>query len=327
MWSNPKTNPFFKQTLTASKVAVCYVCGRKAVYCPKYEGRCYCEDHFMRWFEGKVRSTLRRFNYFGKKENIVVAVSGGKDSLAALTFLKELSKKVPGWKVSALLIDEGIKGYRDVTIKDFLRVVEELNVDYKIVSFKEEFGLTLDEMVRTGEEKKLPYLPCTYCGVMRRYLLNKYAREMGATVLVTAHNLDDVLQTFLLDLLRGDTKKLPRLGPVTGISSHEKFVKRVKLFYEIPEKEVVIYALLKGVYPETYVECPYAPLSVRWHIRKWLNTMEEKYPGIKFSLLKSLLHIIKKVPTEGKIGTCKVCGEPSSKEVCRTCQLLTELRR
>jgi len=308
-------------------VAKCSLCDRDAVYCPRYEGRCYCREHFVKWFEGKVRKTIRKFSFFGKEEHIVVATSGGKDSLAALYFLHKLSRRVPGWKISALLIDEGIKGYRDEAIKDFLRVVERLGVDYKIVSFKEEIGYSLDELVQMGYERGLPYKPCTYCGVFRRYLLNKHARELGGTVLVTAHNLDDVVQTFLLDLYRGDVKKIPRLGPVTGVSSHPKFVRRVKLFYEVPEKEVTIYALLNDVYPSTFVECPYARFSPRWQIRSFINRMEELYPGSKYSLLKSLLALVDalKEKYRERPRTCKICGEPSSGEICRACQLKMEL--
>ncbi len=308
-------------------MAECSVCGREAIYCARYEGRCYCEEHFLRWFDSRVRKTIRKFRFFGKREHIVVAVSGGKDSLSALHYLHNLSKKVPGWKLTALLVDEGISGYRDVAIRDFLRVAEELGVEYRIISFREELGHSLDELVRIGEERGLSYRPCTYCGVVRRYLLNRTAKEMGGTVLVTAHNLDDVVQTFLLDLTRGEVKKIPRLGPVTGVRSHEGFIKRVKLFYEVPEKEVTIYALLNDIYPRTYVECPYARLSPRWKIREFLNGMEEMYPGTKYALLRSLLRLVedlKGVYTE-KPGMCRVCGEPASGEVCRVCELKAEL--
>ncbi len=303
-------------------MAKCTICGKPATYCPRYEGRCYCREHFIRWFEGRVRSTIRRFSFFGPKENIVVAVSGGKDSMAALYFLNKLSKKVPGWKVSALLIDEGIKGYREHTRKFFEKYCRENNVPYRVISFKEEFGATLDEIVRIGKEKGLPYLPCTYCGVFRRYLLNKGAREMGATVLVTAHNLDDIVQTFLMNILRGDVERIKRLVPKTA-AIHPKLVPRVKLFYEIPEKETALYAYLNGIYPP-FVECPYAPQGVRWDIRKFINAMEERTPGTKFRMLRALLDIIGE-PAKPKIYTCKICGEPASNEICRACQLRLEL--
>ncbi len=308
-------------------MARCTICGKKAIYVARYEGKAYCEEHFLDWFDKRVRKTIRKYSFFRSRENIVVAVSGGKDSLSALYYLKQLSKRVPNWHISALLIDEGIKGYREKTIKDFLRVVDVLNVPYRIVRFKDEIGATLDEIVKIGREKGLPYLPCTYCGVFRRYLLNKYAREMGATVLVTAHNLDDIVQTFLMNILRNDLQRISRLGPVTGVGEHSKFVRKVKLFYEIPEKEIVIYALLNGIFPETFVECPYAPLGMRWDIRTAINRWEEKHPGTKYAILRSLLQLLPLLQKKykGRPQTCKICGEPATGDICRACELRRDL--
>ncbi len=308
-------------------MAKCSVCGRRAIYVARYEGKAYCEEHFLEWFDKRVRKTIRKFSFFGPKEKIVVAVSGGKDSLSALHYLVNLSKHVPGWEIKALLVDEGIRGYRDVTIRDFKRVAEELGVDYRIVGFKEVIGASLDEIVKIGMERGLPYKPCTYCGVFRRYILNRAAREMDATVLVTAHNLDDVVQTFVMNLLRNDWEKISRLGPVSGSGDHPKFVRKVKLFYEIPEKEIVIYALLNDIFPETFVECPYARFGMRWEVRRAINAWEEKYPGTKYALLRSLLEILPLLRERyrGTPKTCKICGEPSTGDVCRACQLRMEL--
>ncbi len=308
-------------------MAKCSICGKEAVYCAKYEGRCFCDEHYTNWFEKKVRRTIRNYKFFSKNEHIVIAASGGKDSLAAMYFLSKLKQRVPGWRITALLIDEGIRGYRDVTIKDFIEAAERWGIDHHITSFKEEIGYTLDEIVKIGYEKGLKYKPCTYCGVFRRYLLNKKAREIGGTVLVTAHNLDDVVQTFVMDLLRGDTAKIPRMGPVSGVNVHPKFVKRVKLFYEVYEKEVVVYTLVNNIYPSTFVECPNARFSPRWYVREFLNNMEERQPGTKHSLLRSLLSLINKLKGKERenLTTCKICGEPSSNPVCRACQLKIEL--
>ncbi len=311
-------------------MAKCSICGRSAVYVSRVSGKAYCRKHFLEYFDRKVRKTIRKYHMFSKKEHIIVAVSGGKDSLSLLHYLVKLSKKVPGWKVSALLIDEGIAGYRDITKKDFLRVVEELKVDYRIASFKEEIGYTLDEIVKLGREKGLPYLPCSYCGVFRRYLLNKVAREMGGTVLATAHNLDDIIQTFIMNVINNSWDKIVRLGPVSGVKTHPKFVRRVKPFYEILEKETTLYSILNGLYPK-FVECPYARQNIRWVIRRQLNELEEKYPGTKYSLLRSLLRIIDLLTrnnpslTEGEIRECRICGEPSAHEICRACMYRIEL--
>jgi len=309
-------------------VVNCVVCGRRAVYIERSSGYAYCERHFLKLFSRRVKRTIRKYGLFREREDIVVAVSGGKDSLALLHFLLKLSKKVRGWRVRALLIDEGISGYREVTKKDFIKFAEEWGVEYRIASFKEEVGLSLDEMVEEGRRRGLPYLPCTYCGVFRRYLLNKVAREMGATVLATAHNLDDVIQTYVMNVIVNNLDKLSRLGPKTGVVKHPKFVPKVKPFYEVLEKEVALYAVLNNIYP-SFTECPYARLGVRWTIREMINKLEEKHSGIKHLTLRSLLRIISLIgggqEGEGGPATCRLCGEPSAHEVCRACQLKMEL--
>ncbi len=303
-------------------MAKCSVCGKPAIYVAKYEGKAYCADHFLKWFDKRVRKTIRKYRMFGPREHIVVAVSGGKDSLAAMHYVSRLARRVPGWTVEALLIDEGIEGYRPTTIKDFKHWAEEWEISYRIVSFKEEIGASLDKLIRRGHELGLPYQPCTYCGVFRRYLLNKAAREMGATVLVTGHNLDDEVQTFMMNILRHDMDRISRLGPTTDAGT-EYFVRRAKIFYEIPEKEIVIYSMIHGFFPE-FVECPYARLGFRWDVRHYINLLEEKYPGIKYNILKSALDVsraVKQARSPQHPQICNICGEPSKGPVCRACEL------
>jgi len=311
-------------------LARCSVCGAPAVYVNRATGAAYCERHFMEYFSRRVRSTIRRFRLFRSRERIVVAVSGGKDSLTLLHYLVNLSRRAaPGWEVRALLVDEGIRGYREYTVRRFERVAEELGVEYRIVKFRDELGYTLDEIVRLGAERGLPYRPCTYCGVFRRYLMNKAAREMGATVLATGHNLDDIVQTYMMNILGNDWEKVVRLGPVSGPALHPRFVRKVKPLYEVLEKETTIYAILNGFY-DGFEECPYARLGERWEIRRVINRLEEQRPGTKYRLLRSLLtaiDILRRagVATEGEVGTCAICGEPSAHPVCRACLLRIEL--
>ena len=311
-------------------MARCSVCGAPAVYVNRATGQAFCPRHFLEYFDRRVRATIRRFRLFRSREHIVVAVSGGKDSLALLHYLTRLSRRAaPGWRISALLVDEGIRGYRELTIRRFERVASELGVEYRIARFKDYFGYTLDEIVRIGAERGLPYKPCTYCGVFRRYLLNRVAREMGATVVATGHNLDDMVQTYMMNILGNDWEKIARLGPVSGPSSHPRFVRKVKPFYEVLEKETTLYAVLNGLY-EGFEECPYAVLGERWEIRKMINRLEEQRPGTKYSLLRSLLNAIEilrraGVGTGGEVGTCAICGEPSAHPVCRACLLRIQL--
>jgi len=311
-------------------VARCSVCGAPAVYVNRATGAAYCERHFREYFSRRVRATIRRFRLFRSRERIVVAVSGGKDSLALLHYLVNLSRRhAPGWEIRALLVDEGIRGYREYTVRRFERVAGELGVEYRIARFRDYLGYSLDEIVRLGAERGLPYKPCTYCGVFRRYLMNRVAREMGATVVATGHNLDDIVQTYVMNILGNDWEKVARLGPVSGPSSHPGFVRKVKPLYETLEKETTLYAVLHGLY-DGFEECPYARLGERWEIRRMINRLEEQRPGTKYRLLRSLLSAIELlrkagVGAEGEVGTCAICGEPSAHPVCRACLLRIEL--
>ena len=312
-------------------MARCNVCGRPAVYVNRAGGVALCERHFLQYFDKKVRRTLRRYDMLRPGDRIAVAVSGGKDSLSLLHYLHRLSRHAPRWKVFGILVDEGIRGYREYTVRRLERVAGELGLEYHIVSFREELEYTLDEIVRIAAERGLPYKPCTFCGVFRRYLLNRAARRLGATVVATGHNLDDIVQTYLMNIMGNDWEKVARLAPVSGPARHPLFVRKVKPFYELLEKETTLYAILHGFY-DGFEECPYARLSPRWEIRRMINRLEEQNPGLKYSLLRSLENAIKIVKAAGLAREdeevpyrCAICGEPSAHPVCRACILRIEL--
>ncbi|MCY0867709.1 MAG: TIGR00269 family protein [Desulfurococcus sp.] len=304
----------------------CSICEKPAVYVNPVNRRAYCRQHFIEYFERKVKKTIRKYRMLGRREHIIVAVSGGKDSMALLHILHKLSRKMPGWRVTAVLVDEGIKGYREKTILNLVRYAEKTGVEYHIASFKEYVGATLDEIIEKGREKGLPYLPCSYCGVFRRYVLNKAARKLGGTVIATAHNLDDMVQTFIMNLASNSISKIFKLTPVVS-SDEGVFIRRIKPFYMIPEKESALYALLNGLIEPDYVQCPYAQYNIRFAVRKALNELEDKYPGFKHGLLNSLISLTERPlqEAEGRRYNCEICGEPSSHPVCRACLYRFEL--
>ena len=132
-----------------------------------------CKSCFIRYFEKKALRTIKKYNLIDRKEHVVAAVSGGKDSLSLLHFLNRLSIKKRDFKLSALLIDEGIKNYRDETIETAKKFCEKNNIQLHIASYKEGTGKTLDSI-----KKQFPdTVACSMCGVLRRYLLNKKSRE------------------------------------------------------------------------------------------------------------------------------------------------------
>ncbi len=303
--------------------ASCQVCGGKPVY--NYLGRVYCREHFIEYFENRVLETIEKYGLVKRGEHIAVAVSGGKDSLGLLHLLMKYRERL-GIDVTALLIDEGIKGYRDLTIEDFHRVNNAIRARYRIISYKEVFGYSLDEILEIAREKGLPRYPCSYCGVFRRYLINVGARIVDADKLATGHNLDDMIQTYVLNIVTNSLERILHLEPMTESADHPLLVTRIKPFYEVMEMETTLYALLNNLYPR-FIECVYAPEALRNDIRNYLNELEEKAPGSKYRVLDSMMKLIERYRSSVKprIRSCKVCGEPTSQEICRTCRYLDSL--
>ncbi len=301
----------------------CMECGEEPVY--KYLGKVYCSKHFTKYFEDKTLETISKYKLLRRGEHVVIAVSGGKDSLSLLYILNKYRERL-GIRVTALLIDEGIKGYRDITIEDFKEVNKRINAEYRLISYEDVFGLSLDDILKLSREKGLPTYACSYCGVFRRYLLNLGARVIGGDVLATAHNLDDIIQTYLLNIFTNSIERILHLHPRTESASHIKFIHRVKPFYEVLEMETTLYAIINGLYPR-FIECPYAPEAFRNDIRSFINQLEEENPGIKYKILNSLLATLERYGSKEppRINSCRICGEPTSQEICRTCRYLENL--
>ncbi len=281
-----------------------------------------CKGHFIRYFEKKVMKTIAGFSLIKPNEKIGVAVSGGKDSLTVLHILSLVKEKKP-IEIEALLIDEGIKDYRDKTILDAKKFCNEHKIKLKIVSYKKEFGYSLDEML-----KVLKIKPCSICGVFRRYLLNKKSKDFGYDKLATGHNLDDEAQSVMMNQFRSNMETSARLGPITGIVEDKRFIKRIKPLYLVTEKEVATYSFIKG-FTTNFVECPNSGGSYRNHIRDFINDFENKFPGSKHGIINSFLQILpilKKEIKFVKIQSCKNCGEATSKELCQACVLVYKLK-
>ncbi|MBI1934833.1 TIGR00269 family protein [Candidatus Woesearchaeota archaeon] len=297
-------------------------CNNKPIF-ESYDGNRLCKIHFNAYLEGKVFKTIRQFELLDKEENLGVAISGGKDSLTVLSILKRLSMQNPNIKICAIAIDEGIAGYRDRTLATAQEFCDKNNIRLHIFSYKEEFGLSLDEMLKILNVK-----PCTICGIFRRYLLNKKSKELKLTKLATGHNLDDECQSILMNQMRNDMKASARLGPKVGMVQDEKFVQRIKPLYLCAEKEVTTYAFLNRML-DSFNECPNAIHSYRAQVRDMLNVMEQKFLGTKYSIVNSfiqMLPMLKEKFSCGAIKVCSRCSEPCSKDICNACVYLERLK-
>jgi uncharacterized protein (TIGR00269 family) len=252
-------------------------------------------------------------------DHIAVGVSGGKDSLTLLHVLVGLEDRYPNSKISAISVDEGIHGYRDEALEIARKACEQLRIEQVVVSYHDLFGTTIDELM----ELHLPQTPCSYCGVFRRKAINRAAAMVGATKIATAHNLDDEIQTILLNMLHGDPWRTMRSTPVLR-DPRGKFLPRIKPLCEIPEKEVVLYAYLNG-FDFQSVACPHGNEALRNDIRNFLNQMEQKHPGTKFTLQKTaekLRQLLEQTTQVAPLNECAKCGDPTPHQLCEACLML-----
>ncbi len=302
----------------------CRKCSEKPVICLPNSSAKLCRSCFIKYFEKKVKKTVAEYKLIEKNDNIVIAASGGKDSTALIYLIKKILKGRQDVKLAAIAIDEGIHDYRDKNLEFLKNFCKENQIPLNIYSYKDEFGKSLDEILKTYKG-----IPCSICGVLRRYLLNKKSKELKATKLATGHNLDDEAQSIVMNYFKDNVKISARLGPITGMLKDKRFIPRIKPFYFLTEKEVAVYAFLKDFMHE-FNECSHSSEAYRGSVRDMLNEFEAKYPGTKHSVINSFLQILPQLKDKFKkedyeIKSCNICGEPCSQDTCKTCQYVKEV--
>jgi uncharacterized protein (TIGR00269 family) len=250
---------------------------------------------------------------------VAVALSGGKDSTALLLLLHALLPEWEGVTLLAITVDEGIAGYRADTLRSAERLVRNLGVRHTVVSFSGMFQKDLDALLKGREERA-----CSICGILRRKALATAASRAGATKLATGHNLDDEAQSVLMNILRGD---LPRLVRDSSSPSGSCFIPRIKPLREISEKELAVYLMVNGHFPDL-PECPYTRYALRAEIRSHLSGLEFRHPGTMQNLIRGKDCLSSRFTgslTGQPMNRCAECGEPCSGTVCQTCRLLKTL--
>jgi len=285
-------------------------------------------DSFLRYFEKKVGRTMRSNKLLENDDKVCVALSGGKDSLVLLSVLKKLSERAPKSGLFAITIDEGAGKYKTETLKAARELCERLDVEHYVFSFKEEFGTTLDKIAASLRKKPENPEPCSYCGVLRRYLINVKARELGATKVATGHILDDEIQSAMMNFTRGDYMRMARLGAYVGVIGDDTIVPRIKPLRDCVGKDVKTYAKIKEL-PVNLPGCPYSANSFRTSVHEVIERLEDRHPGSKYQLLRSadvLIKLLRESMDDCRtIKKCRICGELSSGEVCKVCLIKKEL--
>lgn len=260
-----------------------------------------CKACFIEVFEAEIHHTITSASLFAPGDRIAIGASGGKDSTVLASVLKTLNERYTyGLDLVLLSIDEGIKGYRDDSLETVKRNAVQYDMSLKIVGYDELYGWTMDQVVETIGKKG----NCTYCGVFRRQALDRGAKMLGIKHVVTGHNADDVAETILMNLLRGD---LPRLARSTSIVTGDETsdVRRSKPLKYAYEKEIVLYAHHKKLdYFST--ECIYSPEAFRGSARSLIKNLERVRPSAILDVVRSGEDMAKLVPEEVTgISHCK----------------------
>ncbi|NIM25483.1 MAG: TIGR00269 family protein [Nitrososphaeria archaeon] len=298
----------------------CDRCENQIAYTRKYSGEKLCSECFSNSILRKTAKTISKFKMIQNDELVAVAVSGGKDSLALLDIMSKMASN-HNFRIKAITIDEGIPGYRNEALEIVEKFCNKLNVEFKVYPYKELFDLSLDEALDMRENEKTS--SCSICGTLRRRAMEFAAKDIGANVIATGHNLDDTLQTFLINMLSGDTNKVGWMDPDTSGNS----LRKIKPFCEIYESEIVFYAFTNDI-PFQSEPCPHMNEGIRTEIREFLNSLENQHSGIKNNLYQSILkvsHVVKESNQKQKT-VCKKCGSECTGTICSVCNMILKLK-
>ncbi|NP_001280402.1 cytoplasmic tRNA 2-thiolation protein 1 [Acyrthosiphon pisum] len=297
-------------------------CGQNAVLKRPKTGDTLCKECFYWAFELEIHSTITNGNLFKKGDVVAIAASGGKDSTVLAQVLKTLNERYNyELKLVLLSIDEGITGYRDDSLKTVLENKDEYQMPLKILSYQQLYGWSMDKIVAEVGRKN----NCTFCGVFRRQALDRGAMLLNVDCIATGHNADDIAETVLMNILRGDVARLQRCVNIITIT--EGTIPRCKPLKYTYEKEIVMYAYFKKLnYFST--ECIFAPNAYRGYARTFLKDLERLKPSSIMDIIHSgETMCIKENVKLPDIGVCTKCGFVSSQDICKACILLEGLNR
>ncbi len=281
-----------------------------------------CKECFFAAFEEDVHRTVVDHGLFERGDRVALGASGGKDSTVLAYVLKQLNEKYDyGVTFVLLSIDEGIRGYRDDSLETVKRNCLQYGMELTVLSYKDLYGWSMDEIVAQVGRKS----NCTFCGVFRRQALDRGALKIGATKIATGHNADDVAETVLMNLLRGD---VPRLGRCTELTTGKGgLMPRCKPLLFSLEKEIVMYAYFKRLdYFST--ECLYSPNAYRGFARDFIKQLEASRPDAILDVIRAGAELAGHTGEETQVlSRCTHCGYMTSSAVCKACLLLQGLNK
>lgn len=304
----------------------CKKCGETAALNMRQHKLALCQEHFLEWLPEQTERMIEKYKMFTHEDKILVAVSGGKDSLSLWDILHRL-----GYQVDGLYIGLGIEqDYSDESRRLSEQFAAERGLKLNVIEIESTYGATIPELAEISNRGHGK--PCSVCGLSKRYIMNRAAHDGDYTVLVTGHNLDDEVAVLMQNTLNWAGGYLARQAPVLE-ASRPGLARKAKPLCRFYEREMAAYAILRGI-DYIYEECPHALGSTTLWYKEILNNMEEKRPGVKLQFYISFLQ----AKAEGlfaqqadagaaELHPCDKCGQPTSAPgECSFCRMWDKVR-
>jgi tRNA-5-methyluridine54 2-sulfurtransferase len=302
----------------------CNTCGEKAAIYMRQHRLPLCKTHYLDWFVEQTEHAIQKYKMFSHQDRLLVAVSGGKDSLSLWDVLSRL-----GYNVDGLYIDLGIKSEDDYSARSRQYVeafAAEKNLNLHIFDLEKELKHNIIRLYTHA--RRIKGRPCSVCGVVKRHVMNQVTRQHQYNILATGHNLDDEAAVLLSNTLSWSVDYLARQYPV--LEEEEGFARKVKPFCRFYERETAAYAILRNI-GYIHEECSFSVGSTSLYYKSLLNQLENSHPGSKIRFYSNFNEARKKGIIFSQSGhvkpelfPCPTCGQPTaSNGKCYYCRLTT----
>lgn len=262
-----------------------------------------------------MEKAIEDYDMFSSDDRLLVAVSGGKDSLAVWDMLIEA-----GYQADGLYVGLGIGEYSDESGAYVARFAADRGLRLVTIDLRDEYGYDIPTAARATKR-----VPCSACGMSKRHLFDKAARDGGYDAVVTGHNLDDEAAVLLGNVLRWDIDYLARQLPV--LEARDGFPKKCKPLVRLTERETAAWCLIRGI-DYLVEECPIAAGNRHLHYKDTLNSIEQKSPSSKSAFYLNFIDNMaplladQSAAAAGELNACEQCGSPTTNEVCAFCRLV-----